>query len=35
MAMDRHGLAPFPPLDGGDIAFEIRRDFLPGIQSVV
>ena len=35
MAVDGHGLAALPPLNGGDVAFEVCRDFLPGIEAVV
>lgn len=34
VAVDGHGLAAFPTLDGGDIAFQVGRDFLPGIETV-
>jgi hypothetical protein len=32
MAMDRHGLTPFPALHGADVALQIGGDFLPRVQ---
>jgi hypothetical protein len=34
MAMNRHRLAPFPPLYGTDVALQIGGDFLPRIEPV-
>jgi hypothetical protein len=33
--MDGHGFATLPPLDGSYVAFEVDRDFFPGIEAVV
>jgi hypothetical protein len=32
--VNRHSFALFPTLDRGYIAVEIRRDFLPGVQTI-
>ena len=32
VAVDRHSLLPLPALDGGHVALEVGRDFLPRVK---